>query len=139
MRNAVTDNAVLSVLRYGATDFTTDGSFNGATQTQVALNPGTQPPAGVQLSHVKVVAGDFVEMTAPEKAAVDAAEAASIAANLPTATVLFEVANTAALPLPPPAAGLMVMVADVGGGSPALAISQAARWAIINVDSFVGP
>ena len=70
-QNAVVLTSSGSVLRYGNQVFTTDGSFDAARETEVALNDDTFPPDGVPLIHVKIVAGEFVEMTAPEKAIAD--------------------------------------------------------------------
>lgn len=64
---AVTDTTLLSVLKLGTEVFVA-----GAGETVTVLNATAQLPAGVPLKHVKVVAGDLVEMTAPEKATVDA-------------------------------------------------------------------
>lgn len=73
--NAKILNATQQVLEYGDFDYTSLPGWNGATMTQVALTPGAQPPIvnGVEipLKYVKVVSGNFVEMTAQEKALVD--------------------------------------------------------------------
>lgn len=71
--NAVIDTANGYVKRYGYCDFSTDGSFNPGTETQEALIEATAPPDGVELYYVKIVAGAFVEMTTPEKDAIDIA------------------------------------------------------------------
>jgi len=72
MRNAVIDTALSYVKRWGACDFTTDGSFNGGAETQIALNFGAVPVSGIPLYYNKIVSNVFVEMTAGEKTAVDA-------------------------------------------------------------------
>lgn len=95
-------------------------------------------PAGVPLRHVKVVAGAFAEMTAPEKAAVDAAQAAADQAVAAGAVTIERiVANTGLLPLPPPRPGLVVVVTDGGAGVPAIAVSGPAQWAIFDSDRIV--
>lgn len=72
MKNAVIDTATGYVKRWGFTDFTADGNFDGVTETQVALNDEAVPVADIPLHYNKIVGGDFVEMTQPEKDAVDA-------------------------------------------------------------------
>lgn len=72
MKNAVIDTATGYVKRWGFADFTTDGTFDGATETQVVLNDEAVPVADIPLHYNKIVGGDFVEMTQPEKDAVDA-------------------------------------------------------------------
>jgi hypothetical protein len=67
--NAVTDNATGAVIKWGFTDFV--GDYDAATQSVVALNDGAVPVEGVPLYYQKVVTGDFVEMSAAEKSAVD--------------------------------------------------------------------
>lgn len=64
---AVTDTTLLSVLRLGTEVFVA-----GPGETVTVLIATAQIPAGVPLKHVKVVAADLIEMTAPEKATVDA-------------------------------------------------------------------
>lgn len=75
MRNAVIRTSTGSVLRYGYADFSGDGAFDAATETQLALNESAIEPEGVPLKYIKVVAGEFVEMSPAEKAAVDAVTA----------------------------------------------------------------
>jgi len=72
-KNAVVDAALAYLKRWGWCDFTGDGTFNPATETQLALNDDTQPPANVPDYYIKVVAGDLVEMAPAEKLAVDTA------------------------------------------------------------------
>jgi hypothetical protein len=71
-KNAVTLNATLQVIKYGASDFSSDGTFNGLLETFHA-DVGPLVP-GVPIKYNKVVSGALVEMTSPEKAVVDAAE-----------------------------------------------------------------
>lgn len=71
-RHAVIDTATGYVKRYGTVDFTLESVFKPLTETQVDINTVTQIPDGVLQEYTKVVGGNFVEMTAPEKAAVDA-------------------------------------------------------------------
>lgn len=72
-RNAVVDTALAYLKRHGWCDFTGDGSFDPGTETQLALNEGSELPAGVPDYYIKIVAGDFAEMAPAEKLAVDAA------------------------------------------------------------------
>ena len=72
-RNAVTDTALGYVRRHGYCDFLTDGSFDPGSETQAALSGDEPAPDGVPLHYVKVAAGVLVEMTVPEKAAIDVA------------------------------------------------------------------
>jgi len=72
-KNAVTSAALGYLKRWGFCDFTTDGSFNPGTETQQLIDDGAEPPAGVPNYYVKVAAGLLVEMTAPEKSAIDVA------------------------------------------------------------------
>lgn len=68
--NTVTLDSTGQVIRYGTSDFFNDGTFDGGTQT-FHTNVGKQIE-GVPLKHTKVSGGVLTEMTAPEKAAVDA-------------------------------------------------------------------
>ncbi|UCC72336.1 MAG: hypothetical protein JSV86_18510 [Gemmatimonadota bacterium] len=79
-QNAVVDTVNGYVKRYGFCDFTGDGSFDAATETQEALSDATRPPDGVPLRYLKIVAGAFVEMTTPEKATIDAVLLAALKA-----------------------------------------------------------
>lgn len=76
-RNAKILNATQQVLEFGSLDFTSAPGWNGATMTQVAIADDAAIPvvngAEIPLKYTKVVAQQFVEMTAPEKAIVDAA------------------------------------------------------------------
>lgn len=69
VRNCVTDTTLLSVKRYGASDFENDGSFDGGTETYTA-DVGLRI-AGLQLNYHKVSGGVLVEMTGDEKSDVD--------------------------------------------------------------------
>ena len=68
MATALITVATGSVVGWGEEDLT---GRAGAGQSVVTLQTGAAPPAGVPRKYLKVVAGLFVEMTAPEKAAVD--------------------------------------------------------------------
>ena len=88
----------------------------------------------------KLVGDTVQDMTPAEVAAVQAADAAADAANLPGAlTISRIVATPADLPLPPPAQGMFVGVQNTGAGSVGLAISGGARWFLFESDSVVGP
>jgi hypothetical protein len=128
-RNARVHASLGYIASYGFVDFT--GEL-GADFVQVGLQPDTQPPDGVPLRHVKLDGnpGIFTEMTAAEKAAVDASPPFAARLASKTANVLRRVVpNLAALPNPPPAPGLLVAVRDAGG-APALAVSGPSNWAI---------
>jgi hypothetical protein len=72
-KNAITSAALGYLKRWGFCDFTGDGSFDPGTEIQQAINDEASPPSGVPNYYVKVAAGLLVEMTAPEKAAIDVA------------------------------------------------------------------
>lgn len=111
---ALTSNLTGSVRRYGVTDFT--GTFNPADFTQYVLNDSTSFVSGVATYYHKVVAGDLVEMTAPEKAAVDDEIDARHVNELKYPSVVQKVVpNLAALPVPPPKMGVIVGVQNIGG------------------------
>lgn len=130
--NAVIDDALSYVKRCGACSFTP-----GSGETVVPLN-SLDRPEGVPLYHLTVTAGDLVELGAAEKAAVDAALAALAAAMCEhAARVDRSYANAAALPLPPPEAGLVVVVDDTGSGDAGLALSGASSWFVFVADSEV--
>ncbi len=138
MPKAVIHTATGAVLRYGYCDFSTDGTFDPATQTQVDVTEGSVPLANIPLYYNKIVGGLFVEMSAAQKAAVDAARAAEKTAALDGAVRVERVVNSlAALPIPPPAAGLLVGV--ITAGQMGLAISGTDRWFLFAVDGVVGP
>ncbi len=80
MKNAVVQNATGSVLQFGFPDFTdlnANPYFNPVTMSQVQVQDDATVPVvngtPVPLKYVKVVSGQFVEMTALEKSAVDTA------------------------------------------------------------------
>ncbi len=68
--NATTDTALGYVKRIWSSS---DPQFDGGTETQDALNAPPALALGVPLHHHKVAANLVVEMTGPEKAAVDGA------------------------------------------------------------------
>lgn len=111
---AVTSNLTGAVYKYGDTDFT--GQFDTGNFTQVSLNEDAQFVAGVETYYHKVVSGELVEMSVAEKVAVDAERAADSDAKLEGAAKIGKkFSNLAALPLPPPAPGLLVAIENVGG------------------------
>ena len=133
-RRAVTDPTTGRVKRWGDTDFT--AQLNGDVQT--VIGDDDRPDPALPLHHQKIAAGTFAPMTAPERAASDAQLAALDAAQLPDAARIERaVLNTGALPLPPPRAGLLVAVRNVGGGTPGLAYSTATGWVIFTASSVV--
>jgi len=69
MKKAVIDTATGAVIKWGFTDFLND--YNASTQSIVDLNEGAVPPEGTPDYYCKIVSGEFVEMTAGEKTAVD--------------------------------------------------------------------
>lgn len=68
-RNCVTDTTLLSVKRYGASDFENDGSFDSGTETYYS-DVGLLVE-GIQLNYNKIVANVCVEMSSGEKTDVD--------------------------------------------------------------------
>jgi len=135
-RKAVTQTATGAVMQYGYCDFTSE--IDPLTQSQVDLNEGTILVADIPLYHHKVVAGNFVEMSAAEKATVDAAREAESTAKLDGAVHIQRVVNSISeLPLPPPKAGLLVGV--ITTGNIGLAISGTNKWFLFAVDGMVGP
>lgn len=100
------------------------------------VNPDLSALAGVPVRYWKVVGDTVVEMTTPEKDAVDAAVAAAKAAQELSANTDFSEAlqvrnsarDAAALPVPPPGAGIIVCVHDAGGGSSGIAVSTEVGW-----------
>lgn len=111
---AVTSNLTGSVRKYGVTDFT--GTFNPADFTQFVLNDSTSFVPGVATYYHKVIAGDLVEMTAPEKAAVDTEIDERHTAQLKYPAVVQKIVpNLAALPVPPPKMGVIVGVQSIAG------------------------
>lgn len=113
-KRVVTSNTTGAVYRWGRTDFT--GQFDPADYTQVDLLEAAQWVPGVATYYHKVVAGLLEEMTVGEKAAVDTEREAISDAKLEgAATIGKKFANLAALPLPPPKAGLLVAIENIGG------------------------
>ena len=132
--NAVIDNTIGYVKRWGYSDFS---STLQTGETQVALNEGASL-AVEPFYYNKVVAGEFVELSQSEKDAVDAAHEAEDTAELKGAVRIERVVSSAAaLPLPPPAPGLLVGV--VTATQIGLAISGSDRWFLFAVDAVVGP
>jgi len=137
MPNAIVVDATGEVRAFGYVDFT---EVLEAGQSQVVLADGAAPPSSTPLHHLKVVGGLLVEASAAEKAAADIVNTAR-AEDAAQGAVRIDlvVNNTARLPLPPPATGLLVGVRDGGAGVPALAISANNRWFIFDSDRQVGP
>ena len=67
--NAVTNTSNGSLLRYGASDFLNDGSFDGALETYTT-DVGKRV-VGIAVRYNKIVGGVLVEMTQVEKDVVD--------------------------------------------------------------------
>lgn len=112
--NAVTSNTTGGVYQIGYTDFT--GTFDPADFTQVVLDATTSLIEGLDIHYHKVVGGFLQEMSVAEKAAVDVELKAISDAKLENAARIGKkFANLAALPVPPPEAGLLVAIEDVGG------------------------
>ncbi len=70
VRNCVTNTTLLSIKRYGATDFLNDGAFDAATETYYT-DVGLRV-IGILLKYNKIVDNACVEMTQEEKDTVDA-------------------------------------------------------------------
>lgn len=135
-RVAVTLTSTLQLLRW--TVGATDPSFKPASETLHALTRPVKLAAGVPRWHHKVNAGLVVVMTAPERAVVDAAMAAKAQAEAAGAVRIERVvSNPGELPVPPPRAGLLVGVANTGGGVPGLAMSTGTGWAIFASSSTI--
>lgn len=82
-RNAVIYTFTGSLLRSGFCDFLNDGSFDATSETQVAVNDGAIRPPNVDIKYVKVVAGEFVEMSAAEKLIVNQVNPPPLSSELP--------------------------------------------------------
>ena len=135
-RVAVTLTSTLQLLRW--TVGATDPSFNPATETLHALIRPVVIAAGTVKRHYKVVGGIAVIMTPAEQAVVDAATAAAEQAAATGAVRIDRVvSNPGQLPIPPPRAGLLVGVANTGGGVPGLAMSTGTGWAIFASSSTI--
>jgi hypothetical protein len=72
MQNVQILNSTGSVLSYGYSDMSANAGYNPAIHSVVQVGDDSYPPDGVPLKYVKVVDSAFVEMSAVEKAAVDA-------------------------------------------------------------------
>ncbi len=120
MYNAVIDTTIGYVKRYGYADFTTDGSFDPATKTQVALNDGQRPVVS-PLWHNALSAGN----QALADAAVQAIDEKDAVGAL-TITLVYP--TMVELPSPPPKDGLLAIINDVGGGVSALVVSVNGAW-----------
>lgn len=113
-RRAVTSNTTGSIYRYGRTDFS--GQFDPGDFTQVAVNDGTSFVEGVPPYYHKVVAGNVVEMSPAEKAAVDTERETESDSKLTgAARIGKKFVNLSDLPVPPPMAGLLTAIENVGG------------------------
>ena len=111
----------------------TDQNLPLANQADIDLLTDNPPKI------LRVDAGHIRLATGPELTTQANTNAAERLAQFPNTSSVRIFANTAALPLPPPRAGLLVLVTDAGAGSPGVAISETNRWVILNHDSFVGP
>ncbi len=133
-----THDTLGSVLRWGEAAFSdsagageTDQILPTADVTDRQLLDTAKP------RYCKVVAGRIAEMDAAEKAAVDAA-ATSDAQQKATGAVRIQLTVTAPanLPVPPPRAGLLVAVLNVGG-NPGLALSTPTGWVVFQASGTV--
>ncbi len=140
MYTAVIKSSTRQVLRHGYTDHVASGDIDLATEEQAEVTGQPIPLQGIPIEHQTIVAGQFSELTAPQKTAVQVARDIEDEASARGAvSVKRVVADTTKLPLPPPEVGLLVGVVDGGGGVPALAISSATKWAIFDSDRMIGP
>lgn len=131
-KNVVTSNLTGAVYKYGYTDFT--GQFNPADFTQITLDPTAQFVENVPKYYHKVVGLLLQEMTALEKAAVDTEREAYQDSKLAgAARIGKKFPNLAALPVPPPAAGLLVAIENVAG-SWAFAFSTTTGYIVFTSD-----
>lgn len=113
-KRVVTSNTTGAVYRSGRTDFT--GQFDPGDYTQQDLLEAAQWVPGVETYYHKVVAGLLEEMTAPEKAAVDAERNDISDSKLEGAATIGKKYNQLSdLPVPPPKAGLLVAIENIGG------------------------
>ena len=127
--NAVTDNATGRVKRYGYANFSASIVTGETLHT---LSARVAPPSGVPLHHLTVRTGAFVEMSAAEKAASDAAVLAEERASLRGALSLPSYPNLAATPAPVPGKSLVVALADNGSGRAGLAVSvNGGAWQVV--------
>lgn len=78
--NCVTDTVLLSIKRYGASDFFNDGEFDSGTESYYSDLLGSLT-SGVILEHHKIITNTITEMTAGEKTTVDAVVPVRISFN----------------------------------------------------------
>ena len=131
--NALTDDATGAVLKWGYSTFTAP-----AGTTEIALNKGTLPVDNIPLDYNKIVAADFTEMTASEKAVVDSANAKTDKDESKGAATVDRTVNaTADLALPPSREGLLLQIRDVGGAVPGMAISTTTGLAVFASDKTI--
>lgn len=132
-KRAVTSNTTGAVHKYGRADFT--GTFDAGDYTQYTLNESAEFVQDVPPYYHKVVAGDLIEMSAGEKAAVDT-ELEEIAQELykGSARVTVQFPNETALPSPTGGKGFIVGVADIDSSGPGLAISTDSNWYLFKND-----
>lgn len=118
------------VLAFGTSDLSPQLQ---AGQTLVILPAPKHFKQGVPVKYHKVVANDFVEMNTAEKTAVDAWEKTRDEGRLKgSAALALQVANLAALPVPPPRVGCLVVVDDVGAAVAGLALSTATGYIVFS-------
>lgn len=135
--DAISDDATGSVLAWGYADLS---SQLQAGQTLAAIPDGVTPLDNVELYYQLWSGAAFVEMTAPQKSAVDNARRAQERATAARGVRGIETYPTAAeLPLPPPDADILVVVQDAGAGEPALALSTVDRWYLFAPATVAGP
>jgi len=131
-KRVVTSNATGAVVKWGRTDFT--GQFDPADFTQHDLNDSAHWIPGVLKYNHKVVTGELVEMTTLEKAAADTEHQEIADDKLEGAAKIGKkFPNLAALPMPPPGAGYIVAIENVGG-SWGLAYSTPTGYIIFQAD-----
>lgn len=139
--NAVLDllSGVPYLVRGGNVDFAAQPDWDPASFTQVTIDPTgpgqKRPLPGVPRRYQTATAAGFTELSAPDKATVDAFLSAQRLARLDDAVVIAAVfPNLAALPVPPPKAGAFVVVTNGPGGLPGLAMSTPTGYILFAAD-----
>jgi len=137
MKRVVTSNSTGAVWKWGIDiDFT--GTFDPAKYTQIILLDTAQFIAGLLKQYHKVSAGLLAEMTAGEKTAADA-EIELVAQEIFNGSPCIKVSfpTQANLPVPPPARGYLVTVANLNGTGRGLALSTVTGWILFRQDGTV--
>lgn len=131
-KRAVVHNTTGAIIKSGRTDFT--GQFNPVDFTQYVLSDSAEFVEGVPYYYHKVVGADIVEMSAGEKTAVDVFLDAKKTEELRFITVVAKIVpNLAALPTPPPKAGVLVGVESIAG-TPGFVISTNTNYIVFQSD-----